>query len=552
MKLDLAAEAGPDHLEAELCIIGAGAAGIAIARRLGRAGRRAILLEVGGYDYDPAIQDAYAGESIGRPYHGLDHSRMRFFGGTTNHWGGWCRPLEPIDFEAREGLPHPGWPFGIETLAPWYAEAHPLVEIGPPTYDVGFWERASGRRPVDLGPSIETRVVQFSPPSLFGLLYRDELEAMETVTVVLHAPVVDMRTDGGGRLDRVEVATASGRRLAVRAGRFVLACGGIENARLLLNCTGDQQAGLGNGHDLVGRYFNDHITIEGSHLFLGRDLDLSGYSPFHRPRVPRSALPGAGPEAEGLPDLEVQYLFTPSPDLLRREGLSNAAIHIMPQTHRREARWSGEAVAGLAGTVADWGPIDQAAAHARTLRDHAGSLLPAVLQTLGVGGIGPDAYRVAMLKTIIEQVPLRDSRVTLADEVDRHGLRRARLDWQWAEADRRTAQRSQEILAQAVGEAGHGRIRIDLPEDEVSLGVWESRSRADTPTVVSTGRHHMGTTRMHPDPRQGVVDADCRVHGLENLYIAGSSVFPTGGLWNPTLTILALALRLADHLEAQA
>ncbi len=549
MMLDLATAATPERLETDICIVGAGAAGIPLALTLGRRGRRVMLLEAGDHDFDPAVQDAYAGDTVGRPYFDLTETRMRLFGGSTNKWSGWCRELAAVDFESREHLPEHGWPFGLDELKPYYAAAHPLLELGPPTYEVDFWERALGREPLSLGPRIGTSVLQFSPPTLLGPAYRDELERLPTVTVVLNAPVIDMRTDGAGRLDRVEVAAPGARRLPVRAGHFVLACGGIENPRLLLNAVADNPAGLGNSNGLVGRFFNDHVTIDHSGLLmLSPATNIDQYIRTRAAAVPRERLPGLAP---GAP-VPVQYFLTPDPDVLRREGLTNVALHMKPRTYRSEIRWSGEAAIALARGVARWDVRNEAAYHLDKARRHADSLMPALMQTFGIGGIGPDEHRMAFLKAIVEQTPNWHSRVTLGDEVDRHGLRRARLDWQWSEVDKRSAVRFHEILAEELGAAGIGRLHINLPDDAVSLGTWEARTDTvmEHPPIVSAGHHHLCTTRMHDDPGRGVVDRNCRVHELENLFIAGSSSFATGGLWNPTLTIVALSLRLADHLEA--
>ena len=547
MRVDLATEAAPDRLETDICIIGAGAAGITIALQLGHSGRSVVLLEAGGEGYDPDVQDDYAGDSIGRPYFAHDDSRLRFFGGTTNHWGGMCRDLEAVDFEPRDGLPDHEWPFRLEDLQPWYTAAHPVVDLGPPTFDVDFWEEMTGRRRLALGERIETRVIQTSPPTRFGEAYGAELDAMPTVTIVLNAPVVGMRTDGAGRLGRVEVALPDGGRMPVLAGHYVLACGGIENARLLLNATNDNPAGLGNSHDLVGRYFNDHITIRSGLAMLTPAADVDPYTPDHKPRVPREQLGGL-PPGDPVP---VRFFLVPNPEILRSEGLANVSAHFLPRTYRYEFSMAREAAFGLVDDIAGWELQNRTEDHLGDLQAHADSVIPAMMQAFGIGDIAREAYRLATIKMTVEQTPNRDSRVLLGEDVDRHGLRRPRLDWQWSELEKRSVVRFHEILAEEMGAAGLGRVRIDLPDDAVTLGPWRERAPDGALSGVSAGRHHMSTTRMHDDPRRGVVDSNCRVHEIENLYVAGSSVFPTGGLWNPTLTIVALALRLADHLRTQ-
>ncbi|NBB83864.1 MAG: NAD(P)-binding protein [Alphaproteobacteria bacterium] len=543
MRIDLADGAAPESLDADICIVGAGPAGIALAHRLARTAHRVLLLEAGGAYYDPEVQDAYVGTIGARPYFDLDVCRLRYFGGTSNHWGGWSRPLDPIDFEARPGVQPDGWPIGHADLTPFFDAAHPIAELGPPTYDIGYWEQATGVPRLPLGDGIETSPLQVSPPTRFGERFAAELAAAERLTVVLNAPVVDLRTDGGGRLDRVIVARPDGVRIPVRAGAVVLACGGLENARLLLNATTDRPAGLGNEHDLVGRYFADHVEMECGRLDLFGGRDLTGYSPYRRARAPRSALPGGG---EG--NLEIQYQLTPSEALLREHGMANIAVNLLPATPRTETRWALEAARDAAKTVADWSFYTEALARLHDAASHARSVGPGLMETAGLGAGLP---RTAILKTMVEPAAERDSRVLLSDERDRHGLRRIRLDWQWTDVEKRTIAWFHDRIDRAARGAGIGRVIPALPEDRVSLGVWQDRALPDSPSVVGTGRHHMCTTRMHDDPRLGVVDRDCRVHSVENLYVAGSSVFTTGGLWNPTLTIVALALRLGDHLAAR-
>jgi choline dehydrogenase-like flavoprotein len=146
--------------------------------------------------------------------------------------------------------------------------------------------------------------------------------------------------------------------------------------------------------------------------------------------------------------------------------------------------------------------------------------------------------RLYVVKNVAEQAPNPDSRVVLSRERDALDCPRVALCWRTSPLDKRTAHRAREIFGEELWRAGAGRLQSSL---EGEGKPWPARLRG--------ARHHMGTTRMHSDPRRGVVDANCRVHGIANLYVAGSSVFPTSGAANPTLTIVALALRLAGHVN---
>lgn len=247
-------------VDATLCIVGGGVAGIALALELDRAGVDVCLLESGGLDVDAATEALNRGENVGLPYQFDAGFRSRYFGGSSNCWGGWCRPLEPLDFSHRDWVAHSGWPFGVEELRPYYQRTHALLQLGPDNFDGDFWGAAIARANVRRIPFANGRVVdsfsQFSPPARLGRLYREALRQSRLVRVFLHANAVDIETDTAARrVTRVRAATLSGRRLAVTAKHYILAAGGIENARLLLASNRAQPAGIGNGRDLVGRFF---------------------------------------------------------------------------------------------------------------------------------------------------------------------------------------------------------------------------------------------------------------------------------------------------------
>jgi choline dehydrogenase-like flavoprotein len=516
------------RLEADVCIVGAGAAGITLARALAGRGREVLLVESGGLVPDLETQSLYAGESVGQPYFPLEACRLRFFGGTTNHWAGYARPLDRFDFEERPWIPESGWPFDADELAPYYAAAVPVLELAPGRYDAAFWSQASGLPTLPLAPEVfESRVFLRSPPTRFGTAYRADLERAASLRVLLHANAVGIETEEDGAfVGALAIATLTGLRLRVRARHVVLAAGGIENARLLLaSRPSGHPRGVGNAHDLVGRFFMEHPHLI-SAFFL--PADPGEEAAFYRTqRTEEGRFEGTLNLHEGV---------------LRRERLGAVSITLVPAPRRDARDLEAETAPGMASLRYLLRTLRR-----RELPEDLGRHVGRVLRDLdrvaraAWGRRLEDGAPGTMHKVFFraEQVPNPESRVTLAEARDALGMPRTRLAWRLTELDLRTLRRGHELLAREVGRAGLGRLFVP-PDDP---------DRSWTRDLFG-GNHHMGTTRMHPDPRRGVVDAHGRVHGVTNLWVAGSSVFPTSGYANPTLTIVALALRLADRLQA--
>ncbi len=513
-------------LEADVCIVGAGAAGITLAPLLADAGLAVVLVEGGHFGFEEQIQALYRGENVGHPYFPLDACRLRMFGGTTNHWVGYCRPLDPIDFEERSWIPHSGWPFGPAELEPYYREASRLCELRPEAWDAGFWQEASGRAGLPLeSAALVDGVFQRSPPTRFGFAYRDRVVESDAIHTVLHANVVRIETHPqGDRVRQVEVRAPGGRRGSVTARAFVLAAGGIENPRLLLASRSRMHPeGIGNQHDLVGRFFTEHPHLVDG-FFLPSDPELAaGYYGHHVT------------DAGGF-----EGLLTASEETLRSEQLQNLSITLAPTARRSASALEAENSAGvvhlklLANRLSEGElPDDLVDKLGRVLLDLDDVAVAAWSRATGSREEG------RMFKVFVrsEQAPNPESRLTLGDDTDAFGLPRPRLAWRLSDGDLRTVRRAHELLGREVGRAGLG--RVFFPEGD-GRETWGRR--------IFGGNHHMGTTRMHVDPEQGVVDPDGRVHGIENLYVAGSSVFPTCGYANPTLTLVALAARLGAHL----
>ncbi|HEX3210200.1 MAG TPA: FAD-dependent oxidoreductase [Geminicoccaceae bacterium] len=512
-------------LEGDLCVVGAGAAGIAIALQFVGTGHRVLLVESGGLEIDGATQALYEGVNLGREYYELEACRLRFFGGTTNHWEGRCRPLDPLDFEPRAWVPHSGWPISRASLDPYYARAHELCQLGPYSYDPGFWF-LPGEAALPFDPAlVATGLWQFSPPTRFGKVYREPLARATDVRVLLNANLVDIETgEEGAAVRALRIATLEGKRFTVQARAYVLACGGLENARLLLAANRQVNVGLGNRHGNVGRYFMEHAHLPGARLLAAAPSQIGFYT--YEERQPRHG-----------GTLVMGHLRL-APDLQTSAGLLNCDCNFVHDN----VGASGYAALRRMLTAVEHAKLpDHLLADLALALEDFDDTFAGLLGRLGLREYHPDQASFVMWSTL-EQAPNPDSRVTLAAETDALGLPRIRLDWRLSEADKRSLQEVHRTLAEEFGRSGLGRLQIDEWVD-ADLTTWSPR--------MIGGHHHMGTTRMSDDPRTGVVDRDCRVHDMANLFIAGSSVFPTGGSANPTLTIVALALRMADHLREQ-
>ncbi|MGQ9367921.1 GMC oxidoreductase [Azospirillum sp. ST 5-10] len=528
---------GKDH-QYDVCIVGAGAAGLTIALEMRDRPWRVALLEAGGLDADGPTQALYAGDNVGRPYEPLATARSRYFGGSTNCWGGSCRPMEDSDFLARPWVPNSGWPITRDEMRPFVERARDVLGLGP-FDDVATWAarlRAGGTGflPVE-EEGLENRVALFAGAKRLGDVHRESIRSAANVTCLLNANVTAFEANADASLvERVRVATLGGNAFSVSAKVFVLCCGGIENARLLLLSNAVEAAGLGNRHGLVGRYFADHPRVRSSVVRLAdQRRHRSAYDETlclarHRLHLPRPPIHAA---------------LSPAPALQERERLLNSRTYLVAQYHG-EASAAVKAIRDLRVRLRQrhkFGtPVDSAAA---VLRDTLPQILPhlhEVAYALFDNVVNPAwVERRFALETVLEPVPNPESRVTLGTARDALGLNVARLDWRLTAQDRDNFLRTHRIVDGALVRLGLVRSSA-LPDDPGAL--WDGH--------LSWCWHHMGTTRMHRDPRHGVVDAQCRVHGVGNLFVGGSSVFPTMGSDHPTINIVALALRLADQVSA--
>jgi len=494
-------------IRTDVCIVGAGAAGITVALGLADTRHDVVLLESGGTDFEVPTHELAQGEASGLSYD-VGSARLRFLGGSTNHWAGLCRPLNPIDFEARDWVPWSGWPIRRADLDPCYERAQSLCDLGPARYDLDYWQqRVPDAPPLLRGETVTTELFQQSPPTLFGQKFRPDLRRAGNLRVLLHANARNIRTRRG-RIEGVDVATLAGNELAVDAPVVVLALGGLDNPRLMLASRDEHPSGVGNEHDLVGRFFMEH-----PHYYLGRAVLERDPSSRGRLMWGDGGVPIRGTDvAVGTRPPTLLGFLAPTEATTRRLRLCACGVSHVPLRDVAVAERAEE----LPGGVSD-----------ADVRELIGELRGTT------GGDESAAGEELAVFVLGEQVPNPESRVTLSERIDALGVPKLDLHWVLDDRDWDHARRCVELVADQLGKAGLGRMS------------WQAEQRR----ALRYGRHHLGTTRMHADPTRGVVDADGQVHGVDGLFVAGSSVFPTGGYVNPTLTIVALAVRLAAHVR---
>jgi choline dehydrogenase-like flavoprotein len=478
----------------DVCICGGGVAGITLALNLS-ARLNVLLLEAGGFEYSVDSQSSYVGENSGLSYPDPAVSRLRYFGGSSNHWEGDCRPLDSYDFKVKSYVSHSGWPIEQGALSPYLQAAERILDLPDP----GDWSADEGVLEDAIAQSAKFQNAKFkvSAPTRFGEKYRKPLRNSKNVHCYLDANVTDLvLAENADRLSHVVIRDPTGRNFRARARAFVLATGGIENARILLNSDKQVPQGLGNRQGLIGRFFADHMYTKVADFILEDDVRvLADEYPFGRSFKARlkgqvCQSPWALETIEYVrgtrPDClsEIRHAFAPRAGLMEQEEILNFSLRLFARTPGH-----GQATDGKVFIAA-------------------------------------------------EQAPNPQSRITLGPEVDSNGLRRVNVNWDISDIDLYTIRRGAYRFGEAFAEQGLGRLKI------VNWLYFDSGEFR-----VEHGHHHMCTTRMGSSPEDGAVDTNQKLFGTDNLYIAGSSTFSTGGHANPTLTIVQMTLRLADHMN---
>lgn len=502
------------ELRSAVAIIGGGAAGIAVALRLAARGVDSVVCESGTDDRDERTQDLYVGESNG--YWDLTATRLRYFGGSTNHFNGQSRPLGVVDFEPASWRPGHAWPIAHTQLMRHVPDAMDLLGLAPGSWDIDDWFDDLPVTTVAGTLGFEPLMFQARAASM-GATHRQTLAASGRCTVVFGVNATSVVLDDAAtRVDGIELVTLSGSQLTVVADAYVVATGGIESARLLL--ASDQQVvgGVGNSSGLVGRYFADHPATPALRLVR---------SPWSSWSLPERQVPGPFGDAMALARIGI------SDDTQARLGVPG--FHLRTWSYPESSQASGQGASGEGASTQGASGEGASAQGASGLSDGAvaGAGVAALLDPLG-----PPPDMATMVSIGFDPSPNRNSRVVLSDVVRNElGERAAEIQWRFTSDDEANMAAVVELVARQFAMLGVGRLDTNPP-----AGTWAES--------VEGQHHHMGTLRMSASASAGVVDTDLRLHDVANLYAAGSAVFPTYGHVNPTLNIVALSLRLGDHL----
>ena len=552
MILDARSIPPSETLRCDVCIVGAGAAGITVACELEQSGLDVILLEAGGLKYDAALQEGLDGTVADGSIHSPPSMyRRHVAGGATTIWGGRCVPLDPIDLMQRDYVPHSGWPIDWRELEDFYPRAMAYCEAGHYAFQVRDALGTSARATVegfDDPDLLTAQLERFSLPTDFGKTYLDRLKVAPRIRVVVRAKAIRLN-ETGGRIIGLDCESAPGRCLKVVASDYVLTLGGLETTRLLVVSDRTRRGGLGNDGDALGRFYMCHIentlgTLRfepaGRRIALHFERSLDGVyvrrkftvsaAAQQRERVLNTAArlhyPLIADPSHRNGVLSMMYLVKDAIIPEYRRKLATIEIQNRDRLTRDGAFWASHmANVGLdALNVARFG-IDWL-----RRRTFARRKLPFVVVTSRNASYPLDVNA--------EQVPDRRNAITLADTRDAHGIQRLVVNWRLTPQDIDSMVRTLHLARASFARSGCGFLEFD--DDTISEQV-----SASTPV----GGHHLGTARMSNAPAEGVVDRHCAVHGVANLHLAGGAVFPTCGHANPTLTIVALSIRLAERLR---
>ena len=525
-------------VSAQVCIVGAGPAGLTLARELASAACKVLLVESGDFRYRRKLKELNEGDTFGDQYPNPRWQRVRQVGGCSNKWlvdigngqkGARFVPLDPIDFEKRDWIPNSGWPITRDDLDPHYARAHRHCGIGPPRYDVEAWGDVAAF--AIQTPGLETTMFQFGAQSRW-ISGHDHLFMTEpNIEVMLGATVTEIETNPSGDVvTGLKVINPAGASIAVKSDLFILSVGCIETTRLLLNSNAVHANGLGNQFDVVGRYFMDHPQSY-----------LNVLTPRNRNIFDKCSIY----DIRSMGDMAVMAKLAFRKSALEEHQLPNSCHLLFP----RRDHFLSDAFQAFFSVVLDVKHKSiprNLIQRGLTMAKGAGDLLPIALWAaqgrayypyLAKGGWAElsqksDLFTTFEVWSMFEQLPNPENRVGLSAKRDYNGTRKIEIHWRFTDDDRKSVTRIREQFGREIEAGGIGKV------------AW-SREPISTPTSV----HPIGGARMGHDPRTSVVDRDLKVHGVKNLFVASSAVFPTSGYANPTLTVVALACRLADRIK---
>ena len=539
-----------ETLDSEVVIVGAGAAGIPMALEFAEAGFQVLLLESGEPGQNDEIQSLYSGTVTDQALHNpTDTYRQRRLGGTAAIWGGRCVPFDPIDFEKRPYLNYSGWPIKFEQLTPFFEKANDWLEAGAYDYDArtaltpGTPEQIKGLESVRLHTNSLER---FSRPTDLYIRYKRRLELHPNLRVLSGANCIGIRlSEQGGQVEHLELSTLAGTKFFAKGINYVLSVGGIETARLLLASNDVNPSGVGNDHDVVGRFYQCHIagnvgklTFSGPIDSIHHGYDVSPEGIYCRRRIMLTELEQ---KRLAVNNVVLRLHFPKIIDPSHKNGVLSSLfilkwfIRYEYAVRLKDGNEQGilhylKHVMNIVTT-----PLDTLAFAFNWLRKRslASRKFPSVILT--------NKSNLFSLEVHGEQEPNPESRITLTGDKDALGVPKINIDWRYTKNDISSARKTLQVFADELERTGLGKLEID-----------EGRFEEELMRFGAYGGHHIGTARMGVDPETSVVDENLKVHGVSNLYIASSAVFPTSSQANPTLTLLALGLRLVGHITLKS
>jgi len=510
-------------IKASVCILGGGVAGLTLAKELKESFSDIVLLESGSNEYTQQAQNLYKANSVSPYYPDTSVSRLRFLGGASNHWANNTSPFTPIDFEMREWIDNSGWPITFDDISPYYKKAAQYCGTGDDGYLNDYWFKLLNQKDsFSSQANIETMIAKAAlPPTRFFYAYGEELAGSHNVTIYKNSNVVDIDySSSTAKITKVYFENYNGIRHSVEADYFVVCFGGIENARMMLLFNEKYNNKLGNKFDNVGRYFMDHPMVSPVHVHTGGDKTLQNFSSVVESKAIVSFYSLTEKALKNFKTTNIRLPLGPASEYELSDGISS--FHILNQSFAK-GKLPDDFGSHLSNFVMDMDMVIEAIS--RKSFD-----TPLFESANDFDGFNS--------RIMLEQAPHRDNQIKLGNTKDSFGIPRVDIKWELKAIDRERLWRSLEVFSLAVGEADLGRVRLLKERSDRLFG-----------DQMGFGHHHMGTTRMWVDESKGVVDGNQKVFGTNNLYIAGSSVFTTGSHVPPTLTIVAMTIRLAEHIK---
>ncbi len=532
-------------LECDVCIVGAGAAGITLALELSQLSLDVILVEAGKLRGSSKTQKLYEGTVNNPDKHlPLDSDRHRVLGGTTALWGGRCIPYDEVDFKPRDFVPHSGWPIELKDLLPFYKRAHVYSECGDYDYNsnTALADYQQGIIPYFAdGELITNSIERWSAPTHFGKKYRSQLENRPNLRVIYNTLCSKIVCNNNGKdIKKIVCRTLKNNQFSIQAKITILSGGGLEVTRLLLHSNNVYKNGIGNHSDWLGRGYMCHLNGSLARVKFNKDLDvIFGYELDRNGIYCRRRLV-ISKQAQLKHKLLNSYMLLDRPLFSEPEHGSGILSLAFFAKKLFQGKRQKEPAKGKYGLY--WRHFKNILSGSPEIL----SVLPKWSRSRFVQGrripslIFKSKNNVYNLYYQAEQIPSRENRVSLSKDLDETGMAKLSVNFSVSDVDVDSIYRTHCLVDQELRTQGLGALEFESDDP-----------KGDIRKHMAVLGHHIGTTRMSSDPECGVVDSNCKIHGLSNLYISSASVFPTSSQANPTLTVIAMSIRLGEHIKAK-